>query len=122
MPQILLIEDNTDINETTCELLEIACYEVISAQNGVEGFNLAIKHKPDIILCDIWMPEKDGYSVLKSLKENPETANIPFIFLSASTEASEVKMGKEMGAWGYICKPFTEEELLDTIKQVVEVY
>jgi CheY-like chemotaxis protein len=115
MKIILLIEDNIDIRENTCELLELEGYEVIFAANGKKGIALAKEKKPDIILCDIMMPETDGYEVLNGLKENIETADIPFIFLTASVEKKEIAIGFAMGAVGYIKKPFESQKLFDTI-------
>ncbi len=119
MTSILLIEDDTDINETTEELLEIAGFEVFTANNGQLGLELVHTKSPDVILCDIWMPEKSGYEVLDHLKSNPKTSGIPFIFFSARTEPRDIRKGLAMGAEGYISKPFTEEELLGTIKRVL---
>ena len=116
MKTILLIEDNNDIRENTCELLELEGYEVIFAVNGKIGLALAKEKKPDIILCDIWMPETDGYEVFNGLSSDAETANIPFIFLTASVEKKEIAAGYAMGAKGYIRKPFDTKELLDTVE------
>jgi CheY-like chemotaxis protein len=122
MKTILLIEDNTDIRENTCELLELEGYEVIFAANGKTGLALAKEKKPDIILCDIWMPETDGYEVFNGLSSDAETAIIPFIFLTASVEKKEIEAGFAMGAVGYIKKPFESKELFDTIaKCLLEV-
>ena len=115
MKSILLIEDNTDINETTCEILELAGYKLITAKNGKQGVNYALKNHTDIILCDIWMPEMDGYEVLKTIRRNQKNILTPFIFISARTEPKDIKMGLEMGAVDYICKPFTEQELLEVV-------
>jgi len=115
MKTILLIEDNTAIRENTCELLELEGYKVIFASNGKIGIALAKEKKPDIILCDIWMPETDGYEVFNQLNSDTETAHIPFIFLTASVEKNEIEAGYAMGAVGYIKKPFDSKELFDTI-------
>lgn len=115
MKTILVIEDDTDIRENTCELLELEGYEVIFAANGKIGIALAKEKKPDIILCDIMMPETDGYEVFNGLKDETETAAIPFIFLTASVEKKEIATGFEMGATGYIKKPFDSQVLFDTI-------
>jgi CheY-like chemotaxis protein len=115
MKTILVIEDNDDIRENTCELLELEGYKVIFAENGKSGLILAMENKPDIILCDIMMPEADGYEVFNELKNDPATAAIPFIFLTASVEKKAVEMGLGMGAKGYIQKPFDPQELFDTI-------
>ena len=115
MKTILLIEDNLEIRENTSEILELEGYQLITAENGRIGFDLSKSHKPDLILCDIMMPEMNGYEVFENLKMTGETLAIPFIFITASAEKSEVQKGLNMGAIGYIRKPFTERELLDTI-------
>ena len=115
MKIVLLIEDNNDIRENTCEMLELEGFKVIVAANGKIGLALAKEHKIDIILCDIMMPIINGYEVYNTIKNNPETASIPFIFLTASAEKSEVKAGLGMGADGYIRKPFEAEELFGAI-------
>jgi len=115
MKTILLIEDNLEIRENTTEILELEGYKLISAENGRIGLDLAKTHNPDLVLCDIMMPEMDGYEVFEHLKMTDQTSLIPFIFITASAEKSEVQKGLNMGAIGYIRKPFTERELLDTI-------
>jgi len=115
MKIILLIEDNNDIRENTCEMLELAGYEIISAANGKNGVALAKEKKPDMILCDIMMPEMDGYEVFNGLRNDIKTVHIPFIFLTASAEKKEIALGIAMGAKGYICKPFEAQELFGTI-------
>ena len=114
--RILIIEDNDDIRESSIEILELADYEVLQAQNGKIGVELAQRHLPDLILCDIMMPELDGYGVLYLLSKNPETANIPFIFLTAKAERTDMRKGMEMGADDYLTKPFDDIELLNTIE------
>ncbi|MBB5396829.1 response regulator transcription factor [Mucilaginibacter sp. AK015] len=120
MKTILLIEDNNDIRENTCELLELEGYKVILALNGKTGLILATEHSPDLILCDIMMPEANGYEVLSGLQANEATRAIPFIFLTASAEKKEVAAGLEMGASGYIRKPFEPEELFETIVRLLK--
>ena len=112
---VLIIEDNNDIRENIVEILQLADYNVNEAQNGKTGVDLAIKHKPDIILCDIMMPDLDGYGVLYMLNKNPETSNIPFIFLTARAERLDHRKGMEMGADDYLTKPFDDMELLNAI-------
>jgi CRP-like cAMP-binding protein/ActR/RegA family two-component response regulator len=114
--QVLIIEDNTDIRENIVEILELADFTVLQANNGKIGVDLAIKHTPDIILCDIMMPELDGYGVLYMLNKNPETAAIPFIFLTAKAERVDLRKGMEMGADDYLTKPFDDIELLTAIE------
>ena len=112
---ILLIEDNNEIRENTAEILELANYKVSTAENGKIGVELALKEKPDLIICDIMMPVLDGYGVLHLLNKNPDLASIPFIFLTAKAERSDFRRGMEMGADDYITKPFTDIELLNAI-------
>lgn len=116
MITILLIEDDSVLRENTAELLELSNYKVITASNGKIGVEMAKKNLPDIIVCDIMMPELDGYGALKILSKNKLTKYIPFIFLSAKTEHKDVRMGMNMGADDYITKPFTEDELLSAIE------
>jgi CRP-like cAMP-binding protein/CheY-like chemotaxis protein len=114
--QVLIIEDNDDIRENIVEILELADFAVLQANNGKTGVDLVIKNKPDIILCDIMMPELDGYGVLYMLNKNPETATIPFIFLTAKAERLDLRKGMEMGADDYLTKPFDDIELLNAIE------
>jgi len=117
---ILIIEDNNDIRESTSEILMLGNYEVFQAENGKQGIELAIKHSPDVILCDIMMPELDGYGVLYLLSKTPETSAIPFIFLTAKTERIDVRKGMEMGADDYLTKPFDDVELLNAIESRIK--
>src|SRR4051812_2367497 len=113
---ILVIDDNTDIRENTAEILDLAGYKTFTAENGKRGVELAIKERPTVIVCDIMMPELDGYGVLHLLRKNPDTKNIPFIFLTAKTERSDFRKGMEMGADDYITKPFEDIELLNAVE------
>ena len=116
MKKILLIEDNTEVRENTAEILELAKYNVLTAENGKVGVEIATREKPDLIICDIMMPVLDGYGALHLLGKQPETATIPFIFLTAKTERTDVRKGMEMGADDYLTKPFDEIELLNAIE------
>jgi CRP/FNR family transcriptional regulator, polysaccharide utilization system transcription regulator len=116
MKKIVLIEDNLDLRETTQEILELADYKVFTAKNGKEGVAMTKAEKPDLVICDIMMPDLDGYGVLRILTKNPETSRIPFIFLSAKADKSEVRQGMNLGADDYITKPFEEAELLEAIE------
>ncbi|HCM76528.1 MAG TPA: transcriptional regulator [Cytophagales bacterium] len=116
MKNILIIEDNLEVRENTAEILELAGYKVFTAENGKIGVEVAIDEKPDLIVCDIMMPVLDGYGVLHLLSKNPDTAVIPFIFLTAKAEKSDYQKGMEMGADGYIAKPFDDTELLNAIE------
>ncbi len=113
---ILLIEDNTEIRENTAEILELANYKVSTAENGKIGVAMAMKEKPDLIICDIMMPVLDGYGVLHLLNKNEALSSVPFIFLSAKSERIDFRKGMEMGADDYISKPFTEIELLNAVE------
>ncbi len=109
---ILIIEDNNDIRESSSEILELSGYTVLQARNGKEGMHLVNTHSIDLILCDIMMPELDGIGVLYMLNKNPETSGIPFIFLTAKAERSDIRKGMELGADDYLTKPFDDMELL----------
>jgi CRP-like cAMP-binding protein/CheY-like chemotaxis protein len=116
MKTILLIEDNLDVRENTAEILELANYKVIQAENGKIGVELAQKTNPDLIICDIMMPVLDGYGVIHLLNKNQATAKIPFIFLTAKSERLDYRKGMEMGADDYISKPFDDIELLKAVE------
>ncbi|MFI1745500.1 response regulator [Thalassobellus sediminis] len=116
MKKILLIEDDVVLRENTAELLELSNYEVITAPNGKLGVETAIKYLPNIVICDIMMPELDGYGVLEALAKTESTKYIPFIFLSAKTERKDVRKGMDLGADDYITKPFEEDELISAIE------
>lgn len=128
MKTILIIEDNNDIRESTAEILELTGYKVLQASNGKTGIDLATQHQPDLILCDIMMPELDGYGVLYTLNKHVDTAAIPFIFLTAKAERVDFRKGMEMGADDYLTKPFDDIELLNAVegrlnkKQKLEEY
>lgn len=113
---ILIIEDNKDIRESTAEILVFSGYSVCTAAHGKAGVEMAIAQKPDLILCDIMMPELDGYGVLYLLSKNPATNTIPFIFLTAKSERLDFRKGMEMGADDYLTKPFDDMELLNAIE------
>lgn len=117
MKRILVIEDNQQILENIEEILELSNYHVITALNGKLGVELAIKNKPDLILCDIMMPELDGYGVLHMIQNNSELEQTPFIFLTAKTEQSEIRKGMSLGADDYITKPFDSTDLLKTVER-----
>lgn len=122
MKKVLLIEDDDIIRNNTEEILTLAQYEVLSANNGRTGSELAIMHKPDIIVCDILMPQLDGFGVLYILSKNKETSSIPFIFLSAKAQKSDIRKGMDLGADDYICKPFDDNDLLSAIETRLKKY
>lgn len=116
MKTILLIEDNRDMRENTSEILQMSNYRVLTAENGKIGVSMAEIHKPDLIICDVMMPELDGFGVLSILSKKPETASIPFIFCTAKVERTDYRKGMSLGADDYITKPFDDVELLDAVE------
>ncbi len=120
MKTILIIEDDEILRSNTAELLELSDYKVLTASNGALGIEKAKNHIPDLIICDIMMPETDGYGVLEALTANESTKHIPFIFLSAKTKHKEIRKGMDMGADDYLTKPFDEEDLLNSIEGRLE--
>ncbi len=116
MKKILLIDDCQTLRENTAEILEIENYDVITADNGRSGVELAFRENPDLIICDIMMPELDGYSVLDKLRSNPVTRDKPFIIITAKVGYDEFRKGMELGADDFITKPFTALELLCAVE------
>lgn len=113
--KILIIEDNEVMRYNLLELLEAEEFEAIGAENGKMGVELALKDPPDMILCDVMMPELDGYDVLQSLRSHPQTATIPFIFMTAKADRVDIRQGMELGADDYLTKPYTPDEVLKAI-------
>ncbi|MBD2667014.1 response regulator receiver modulated diguanylate phosphodiesterase [Richelia sinica FACHB-800] len=122
MPKILVIEDEESVRENLLDLLAAEEFETIAAANGKIGLNLALSEAPDLILCDMMMPEMDGFGVLKALRQDPLTVTIPFIFLTAKSAKSDFRQGMDMGADDYLTKPFTRAELLSAIMNKLEKY
>jgi DNA-binding response OmpR family regulator len=116
MKKILLIEDNAEVRENTSEILSLANYDVTTAENGKIGVEYAQRDLPDLIICDIMMPELDGFGVLHILSKNEKTSRIPFIFLTAKTEKSDIRKGMNLGADDYLTKPFDDTDLLNAIE------
>lgn len=116
MRRILVVEDEIDLLENIAELLRTEGYEVLEAKDGENAVRQAWKNKPDLILCDILLPKIDGFTVLSILSKDPQTAIIPFIFLTAMTERADMRRGMTLGADDYITKPFTRTELLQAIE------
>jgi len=113
---ILLIEDTEEMRENISEILELAHYKVSTAKNGKEGVQLAQQTHPDLILCDVMMPELDGYGVVHILKNDPDTADIPFVFLTAKSDRLDFRAGMNQGADDYVTKPFEATELLKVVE------
>lgn len=115
MKRILVIEDEPPVRANILELLEAEDFEAVGAENGFIGAMWAQEHLPDLIICDVMMPEVDGYEVLSALRQVPTTATIPFIFLTAMADKADIRQGMDLGADDYLTKPFTRAELLGAI-------
>lgn len=113
--KILIIEDEEPVRANIVELLEAEGFETLATGSGTSGIALAAQQLPDLILCDIMMPATDGYAVLQALRQNSATATIPFIFLTAKSERSDLRQGMNLGADDYLTKPFTADELLTAV-------
>ncbi|WP_017720851.1 hybrid sensor histidine kinase/response regulator [Kamptonema formosum] len=120
MTKILVIEDEQAIRENILELLDAEEFEAVGAENGKIGIQLAAQTLPDLILCDVMMPEIDGHGVLTQLRQNPATETIPFIFLTALADKTDTRKGMELGADDYLTKPCTPGELLTAIQTRLE--
>jgi len=116
MKKILVIEDQEEVRENICEILELTGYEVRSAENGKRGCESAVQWTPDLILCDVMMPELDGFGVLKILRKRPDTQTIPLVFLTAKVEPADLRKGMGLGADDYLMKPFDDTELLEAVE------
>lgn len=115
MKKILVIEDEAQTREIFSRCLHFEGFCVLTADSGTAGVDLARDHIPDLIVCDIMMPDMDGYQVLSTLHQDPTTAAIPFIFLTAKVTMADLRQGMELGADDYLTKPCTVEQLLAAI-------
>ena len=115
MTKVLVIEDERNLLEDITELLQYTDFEVQGANSGTQGLQVAHDYAPDMIICDIMMPDLDGYQVLEQIRGNPDTADTPFIFLTAKADRDSMRQGMDMGADDYLTKPFTSAELLTAI-------
>jgi DNA-binding NarL/FixJ family response regulator len=115
MKKILIIEDEPEMRRNLATILRLEGYQQLTAENGRVGVGLALKEQPDLILCDVMMPELDGYGVLKALRENPATRATPFIFLTAKGEKPDIRAGMNLGADDYLTKPVAKADLLNAI-------
>jgi DNA-binding NarL/FixJ family response regulator len=115
MARILVIEDEPEMRRNLLTILKLENYYATGAENGRVGVELASKDKPDLVLCDVMMPELDGYAVLQALRQNPETVSLPFIFLTAKGEKPDVRAGMDLGADDYLTKPVAKGDLLNAI-------
>ncbi len=116
MVRILVIEDEVEIRSNLVELLELEGYDVFGADNGITGLLGAVEHCPDLIICDVMMPELDGYDVLQALRQEPEVLGTPFIFLTALANKDDIRRGMLLGADDYLTKPFTRSDVLTAVE------
>lgn len=114
--KILIIEDQGTMRRNLSLMLEMEGYAVVSAENGRIGVETARREKPDVILCDVMMPEMDGYAVLQTLRDDPDFVTTPFLFLTAKGEKSDMRVGMNFGADDYLTKPFVRDDLLAAIE------
>lgn len=119
--KILVVDDEPDVLELIKSRLELNNFDVVTALNGEEGIRKAIGENPDLILLDVLMPEKNGYEVCQELKNKPETALIPIIFLTAKGRIPDIYEGIRLGASEYVVKPYNPQELLDKINQALKI-
>lgn len=115
--RILLIEDNDVIRENIIEILELSDFEVIAASDGIKGLELLQFKKPDLILCDILMPQMNGYDFFQAIQQDQNVSSIPFIFLTAYSEKKDVETALSMGAQDYIVKPFDADDLVALVRK-----
>jgi len=120
MKTILLIEDNINILENLAEYLELEGYKILVANNGKKGLEFASRFMPDLIVCDVCMPEMDGYEVLHLLLDKAKTYEIPFIFSTSMSEKVDRTEGLKLGADDYIVKPFDPEELVKIARTLIK--
>lgn len=113
--KILVIEDSRSLLNDVIDILNLEGFDTCQAENGKAGLEAVADYKPDLIICDVWMPIMDGYDVLSTLRADPATVNTPFIFLTASTSRKDVRHGMALGAADYLTKPFTAEELVNAV-------
>lgn len=120
MKKILVIEDDPQVRDNILDILSLEDFYTIPASNGLEGLTLAQEEHPDVIICDIMLPKLNGYDVLAALRENLETKTIPFIFLTAKADRTDLRQGMDLGADDYLTKPFTPTELCQAIATRLE--
>ncbi|MFQ5612465.1 MAG: response regulator [Anaerolineae bacterium] len=117
---VLIVDDEVHIRKLICRMLEIAGFEVLEASSGRQALQMIAETPPDIVTCDITMPDIDGFAVLKELRENPLTKDIPVVVITAQGQQREAQRATEMGANDYITKPFSHVSLIETLQRQVE--
>ena len=116
MKRILVIDDDARLRAHYTELLRLEGYEIIEARNGREGVERAKADAPDLVICDITMPEMNGHRVLETLRGEPKTAHLPFVFLTGWSEQEDIRTGMNLGADDYLTKPVVPDELLAAVR------
>jgi diguanylate cyclase (GGDEF)-like protein len=116
MNTILIIEDDAAIRSNIAIILKSQGLNIVQAEDGATGLQMALTYQPDLIVCDIMLPEMDGYEILQQLRETPEASMTPFVFLSALADRSDMRQGMNLGADDYLTKPFTSAELINAVK------
>lgn len=116
MKKILVIEDEPEMRHNLTTILRLENFQPLAAEHGRQGVELAQRERPDLVLCDVMMPELDGYGVLQALRETPHTAAVPFIFLTAKGEKPDIRAGMNLGADDYLTKPVAKADLLNAIR------
>jgi CheY-like chemotaxis protein len=116
MPRILVIEDEPQMRRNILTILDMEGFEALGAENGRLGLEMIRSRQPDLILCDVMMPELDGYGVLKALRADPAIAEIPFVFLTAKGERGDFRAGMNLGADDYLTKPVVLDDLLKAVQ------
>jgi CheY-like chemotaxis protein len=117
MTTVLVIEDEAPLRANLVRILTAEGYRVLTAADGEEGIRRVREDRPDLVICDILMPRVDGYGVLASLRSRPETAALPFIFLTASADKEDLARGLQSGANDYVTKPFRIADLLAAVRR-----
>ncbi|HEY9650582.1 MAG TPA: response regulator [Coleofasciculaceae cyanobacterium] len=115
MSKVLVIEDEDILRESVLTILQAQGFNAVGAEDGHKGLHLAKEFRPDLILCDVRMPGLDGYEVLKALRQDPLTTEMPLLLLTAETMQNVIHQGESLGASGYLTKPFSTAELLEAI-------
>jgi CheY-like chemotaxis protein len=119
MKKVLIIEDTLQIRENIAELLEIKQYQVLLASDGEEALQLIRDTPPDLVICDVKMPKMGGFELKKALNNQDGLSEVPFIFLSAAAQKTDVEQGRSLGAAAYLTKPFKMSELIDWVERLL---
>ena len=119
MKRILVIEDNSAMREEIVAILGFEGFEVVDAEDGQIGLQVLSTQRPDLILCDVMMPNLDGYGTLEAVRKDPATSHVPFVFLTAKASAADRARGTALGANAYMVKPFSVDTIVGTINELL---